>query len=81
MPPWPRSGPWCLITPDGVIHEKMPPFEMGWQLYHVPVYEEGANTFYVDHIDLFGRIAEYASYAILIIGSALRIAGIARRKM
>ncbi len=75
-----NSGITCLITPDGAIHDKMPPFEMGWQLYHVPVYEEGENTFYTEHIDLFGQIAEYASYAILAAGAVLKAADVIRRR-
>ena len=78
-----NSGITCLITPDGVMHDEMTPFEMGWKLYHVPIYthESNPDTFYVRHIDLFAHIAVYASYAILIIGAVMKIVSVIRKKV
>ena len=41
---------------------------MGTHTYTVPVYsqEDYDNTFYVNHIDLFARIAIYVSEAVLV---------------
>ena len=70
-----NSGITCLITPEGTIHDEMVPFEMGWKLYHVPVYthESNPDTFFVTHTNLFAHIAVYASEAILAIGAVMRI--------
>lgn len=77
-----NSGITCLITPDGMMHDEMEPFKMGWHLYHVPVYthESNSDTFYVQHIDLFAHIAVYASYALLAIGAVLKIVSLVQRK-
>ena len=77
-----NSGITCLITPDGRIHDEMVPFEMGWKLYHVPVYthESNPDTFFVTHTNLFAHIAVYASEAILVIGAAMMIAKKARSR-
>ena len=78
-----NSGITCLITPDGKMHDEMVPFEMGWKLYHVPVYmhESNPDTFYVRHIDLFAHIAVYASYGILIIGAVMKLVSVIRKKV
>ena len=70
-----NSGITCLITPEGTIHDEMAPFEMGWKLYHVPVYthESNPDTFFVNHTNLFAHVAVYASEAILVIGAVMRI--------
>ena len=70
-----NSGITCLITPEGTIHDEMAPFEMGWKLYHVPVYthESNPDTFFVNHTNLFAHVAVYASEAILAIGAVMRI--------
>ena len=77
-----NSGITCLITPDGTIHDPMVPFEMGWKLYHVPVYGHGSNpdTFFVTHPNLFAHIAVYLSEALLAIGAVLKIASKVRKK-
>ncbi len=75
-----NSGITCLITPDGRIHEPMEPFAMGWHLYHVPIYEDGGNTFYAEHVNLFAYIAVYASYGILIAGAVLKAAALIRKR-
>ena len=69
-----NSGLTCLITPDGELHDPMRPFWMGYHVYDVPVYESGNDTFYVNHIDLFAKIAVYTSIVILVSGAALKIA-------
>ncbi len=63
-----NSGITCLITPTGEIVDPMEPFVMGTHTYEVPVYSQDnySNTFYVGHIDLFARIAQYVSLAALI---------------
>ena len=70
-----NSGISTLITPDGVMHEKMVPFTMGWHQYSVPVFrhENYPDTFYVEHIDLFAHIAVWLSEALLAIGLVLFI--------
>ena len=68
-----NSGLTCLITPDGTLHDPMRPFWMGYHVYDVPVYEGEENTFYVNHIDLFAKIAVYTSIVILLSGAALKI--------
>ena len=77
-----NSGITCLITPEGTIHDEMEPFAMGWKLYHVPVYthESNADTFYVRHIDLFGHIAVYSSYALLAIGAVMKAVSFIMKK-
>ena len=70
-----NSGITCLITPEGTIHDEMTPFEMGWKLYHVPVYthESNPDTFFVMHTNLFAHIAVYLSLIILASGAALAV--------
>lgn len=68
-----NSGLTCLITPDGTLHDPMRPFWMGYHVYDVPVYDGEENTFYVNHIDLFAKIAVYTSIVILLSGAALKI--------
>ena len=77
-----NSGITTLITPDGVMHDKMVPFAMGWHQYSIPVYghENFENTFYVEHIDLFAHIAVYASEILLAIGLVMFIVGKVRKK-
>ena len=54
-----NSGITCLIVPTGEIQDPMKPFSMGTHTYEVPVYSQSdyGNTFYVEHIDLFAKIA------------------------
>ncbi len=75
-----NSGITCLVTPEGTMHDEMEPFTMGWHLYHVPIYthESHADTFFVNHINLFAHISVYASYAILALGAVMKIAGMIR---
>ena len=62
-----NSGITCLVVPTGEIQDPMEPFAMGTHTYTVPVYsqEDYPNTFYVNHIDLFAKIAIYISEAVL----------------
>ncbi|MGN0850967.1 MAG: apolipoprotein N-acyltransferase [Candidatus Ornithospirochaeta sp.] len=62
-----NSGITCLIVPTGEIQDPMKPFSMGTHTYEVPVYSQSdyGNTFYVDHIDLFAKIAIGVSIAAL----------------
>ena len=62
-----NSGITCLVVPTGEIQDPMEPFTMGTHTYTVPVYsqEDYPNTFYVNHIDLFAKIAIYVSEAVL----------------
>lgn len=77
-----NSGISCMITPDGTMHEIMKPFEMGWHVYQVPVYthQSNADTFYVNHIDLFAHIAIIISAASLAAGAVLCIIRAMRKK-
>ncbi len=77
-----NSGITCLITPEGTMHDKMEPFTMGWNLYHVPVYshESNGNTFYVDHINLFAYLAVYSSCVLLSAGAVMKIVIAVSRK-
>ena len=75
-----NSGYTCMITPDGTLHDPMRPFWMGYHIYDVPVYEEGDDTFYVRHTELFAYIAIYVSAAMLAIGAGMKIAGTMRNK-
>ena len=54
-----NSGITCLIVPTGEIQDPMKPFSMGTHTYEVPVYSQSdyGNTFSVEHIDLFAKIA------------------------
>ena len=54
-----NSGITRLIVPTGEIQDPMKPFSMGTHTYEVPVYSQSdyGNTFYVEHIDLFAKIA------------------------
>ncbi len=63
-----NSGITCLILPTGEIVDPMEPFTMGYHIYDVPVYksENNANTFYVEHIDLFVHIFIWISVASLV---------------
>ena len=63
-----NSGITCLITPTGEIKDPMEPFTMGYHIYDVPIYthENNANTFYVEHIDLFVHIFIGLSIASLV---------------
>ena len=62
-----NSGITCLIVPTGEIQDPMKPFSMGTHTYEVPVYSQSdyGNTFYVEHIDLFAKIAIGVSIAAL----------------
>ena len=62
-----NSGITCLIVPTGEIQDPMKPFSMGTHTYEVPVYSHSdyGNTFYVEHIDLFAKIAIGVSIAAL----------------
>ena len=62
-----NSGITCLIVPTGEIQDPMKPFTMGTHTYEVPVYIQSdyGNTFYVEHIDLFAKIAIGVSIAAL----------------
>ena len=62
-----NSGITCLIVPTGEIQDSMKPFSMGTHTYEVPVYSQSdyGNTFYVEHIDLFAKIAIGVSIAAL----------------
>ena len=62
-----NSGITCLIVPTGKIQDPMKPFSMGTHTYEVPVYSQSdyGNTFYVEHIDLFAKIAIGVSIAAL----------------
>ena len=62
-----NSGITCLIVPTGEIQDPMKPFSMGTHTYEVPVYSQSdyGNTFYVEHIDLFAKIAIGVSIATL----------------
>ena len=62
-----NSGITCLIEPTGEIQDPMKPFSMGTHTYEVPVYSQSdyGNTFYVEHIDLFAKIAIGVSIAAL----------------
>ena len=62
-----NSGITCLIVPTGEIQDPMKPFSMGTHTYEVPVYSQNdyGNTFYVEHIDLFAKIAIGVSIAAL----------------
>ena len=62
-----NSGITCLIVPTGEIQDPMKPFSMGTHTYEVPVYIQSdyGNTFYVEHIDLFAKIAIGVSIAAL----------------
>ena len=77
-----NSGISCLITPEGMIHEKMEPFAMGWHLYQVPVYthESNPDTFYVRHIDLFAHAAVWAGWILLGAGAVMKIVSAVRRR-
>lgn len=68
-----NSGLTCLITPAGDITEEMSMFTMGYHIYTVPVYESEADTFYVEHIDLFARIAVWASAITLVSAFMYRV--------
>ena len=77
-----NSGITCLITPEGTMHDEMVPFEMGWKLYHVPVFthESNPDTFFVQHPNLFARVASYASALLLVAGAVLKIMEKARKR-
>ena len=62
-----NSGITCLIVPTGEIQDPMKPFSMGTHSGGVPVYSQSdyGNTFYVEHIDLFAKIAIGVSIAAL----------------
>ena len=77
-----NSGITCLVTPDGRVHDEMEPFTLGYNIYDVPIYthESNENTFYVEHIDLFGKAATYISLALLAVGVCLHLGEIRRRK-
>ena len=62
-----NGGITCLIVPTGEIQDPMKPFSMGTHTYEVPVYSQSdyGNTFYVEHIDLFAKIAIGVSIAAL----------------
>ena len=77
-----NSGITCLITPEGTKHDEMVPFEMGWKLYHVPVFthESNPDTFFVQHPNLFARVASYASALLLVAGAVLKIMEKARKR-
>ena len=62
-----NSGITCLIEPTGEIQDPMKPFSMGTHTYEVPVYSQSdyGNTFNVEHIDLFAKIAIGVSIAAL----------------
>ena len=77
-----NSGITCLITPEGTMHDEMVPFEMGWKLYHVPVFthESNPDTFFVQHPNLFARVASYASALLLAAGAMLKIMEKARKR-
>ena len=77
-----NSGITCLITPEGMMHDEMVPFEMGWKLYHVPVFthESNPDTFFVQHPNLFARVASYASALLLVAGAVLKIMEKARKR-
>ena len=62
-----NSGITCLIVPTGEIQDPMKPFSMRTHTYEVPVYSQSdyGNTFYVEHIDLFAKIAIGVSIAAL----------------
>ena len=62
-----HSGITGLIVPTGEIQDPMKPFSMGTHTYEVPVYSQSdyGNTFYVEHIDLFAKIAIGVSIAAL----------------
>ena len=62
-----NSGITCLIVPTGEIQDPMKPFSMGTHTYEVPVYSQSdyGNTFYVEHIDLFAKVAIGVSIAAL----------------
>lgn len=77
-----NSGVTCLITPDGIIHDPMKTFSMGWNVYDVPVYthENYENTFYVEHYDLFAFIAIYTSIALLAVGAVYKIYCVVKKR-
>ena len=62
-----NSGITCLIVPTGEIQDPMKPFSMGTHTYEVPVYSQSdyGNTFSVEHIDLFAKMAIGVSIAAL----------------
>ena len=64
------------------MHDEMVPFEMGWKLYHVPVFthESNPDTFFVQHPNLFARVASYASALLLVAGAVLKIMEKARKR-
>ena len=67
-----NSGITCLVEPSGKTVGMLPPFEMAWGIYEVPVYEEEGLTFYTRHPDLFGKLS-VAGAAVTALFGFLRI--------
>ena len=77
-----NSGITCLVTPEGRVHDEMEPFTMGYNIYDVPIYthDDNPDTFYVRHIDLFGKMAVYASVVILVAGCISKVVEFVQRR-
>ena len=77
-----NSGITCLVTPEGRVHDEMEPFTMGYTIYDVPIYthDDNPDTFYVRHIDLFGKMAVYASVVILVAGCISKVVEFVQRR-
>ncbi len=70
-----NSGITCLIDPVGRMLDQMEPFHPGWKIYEVPVYttEANGNAFFTLHPNLFAMIAQYLSFALIIVAAILKI--------
>lgn len=68
-----NSGITALILPTGAIIDPMEPFTRGWNIYDVPVYVEGSDTWYTMHEDILAIGTVYLSIALLILGALLKI--------
>lgn len=75
-----NSGITCLVTPDGVVHDPMEPFTMGWHVYEVPVGQKEGKTFYTCHPDLFAYLAIIAFLVLIAWDSRAAAAESVRRR-
>lgn len=77
-----NSGITCMITPYGKMVDKMEPFTMGWNTYEVPIYteEQVGQTFYVNNIDLFAKIAVYFSLIVLALSGVYTLYTVIKKR-
>ncbi len=75
-----NSGITALILPTGRYEDPMEPFTKGWNIYDVPVFETGEDTFYTLHDDILAKSAVYLSFALLAILIGAKVISVFVRK-